>query len=89
MATGAPFRRGFLVPASDVRGSHCGAAAFEALSCGRDRVRWPVPLGNSGRGGPAVEPGISDVRMYFGSWNEWSRIFPSRPDSRDWGSNGP
>ncbi len=27
-----------------LRGSHCGAVAFDALSCGRDRVRWPVPL---------------------------------------------
>ncbi len=39
-----PFRRGFLVPAKGLRGSHCGAALFEALSCGRDRVRWAVPL---------------------------------------------
>ncbi len=29
---------------AQMRGSHCGAAAFEVLSCGRDRVRWPVPL---------------------------------------------
>ena len=35
---GAPFWRGFLVPANGLRGSHCEAAAFEALSCGRDRV---------------------------------------------------
>ncbi len=31
-------------PPNGSRGSHCGAAAVEALSCGRDRVRWPVPL---------------------------------------------
>ncbi len=31
---------GALVPPNGLRGSHCGAAAFEALSCGRDRVRW-------------------------------------------------
>ncbi len=37
-------RRGFLVPANGLRGSHCEAAAVEGLSCGRDRVRWPVPL---------------------------------------------
>ncbi len=36
-----PLRRGFLVPPNGLRGSHCGAAAFAALSCGRDRVRWP------------------------------------------------
>ena len=40
---GVSARRGFLVPPNGLRGSHCGAA-FEALSCGRDRVRWPVPL---------------------------------------------
>ncbi len=40
-----PLRRGFLAPSNGLRGSHCGAAAaVEALSCGRDRVRWPVPL---------------------------------------------
>ncbi len=32
------------MPPNGLRGSHCGAAAFEVLSCGRDRVRWPVPL---------------------------------------------
>ncbi len=31
-------RRGFVVPPSGLRGSHCGAAAFASLSCGRDRV---------------------------------------------------
>ncbi len=38
-----------------LRGSHCAAAAFEALSCGRDRVRWRsrwLLL----RAPPAVEP---------------------------------
>ncbi len=37
----APLRRAFLVPPNGLRGSHYGAVAFEALSCGRDRVRWP------------------------------------------------
>ena len=36
---GVPSGRGFLAPANGLRGSHCGAAAFEGLSCGRDRVR--------------------------------------------------
>ncbi len=35
----ALLRRGFLVPPNGLRGSDCGAA-FAALSCGRDRVRW-------------------------------------------------
>ncbi len=59
----SPLRRGFLVPPNGVRGSHCGAAAFEALSCGRGRVRWPVPLAAavagaaSGRAGRAWDTG--------------------------------
>ncbi len=41
----SPFSGGaFLLPAHGLRGSHCEAAAVEALSCGRDRVRWQVPL---------------------------------------------
>ncbi len=38
---GSPIPGGaFLRPPNGLRGSHCGTAAFEALSCGRDRVRW-------------------------------------------------
>ncbi len=33
-AGGPTSRRGFLVPPNGLRGSHCGAAAFEGLSCG-------------------------------------------------------
>ncbi len=44
------------MPANGLRGSHCGAAAFGALSCGRDRVRWPVPLAGFSPDRPAVEP---------------------------------
>ncbi len=48
-------RRGFLVPPNGLRGSRCGAAALKALSCGRDRVRWPCRwLTPEHR--PAVEP---------------------------------
>ncbi len=59
-----PLRRGFLVPANGLRGSRCAAAAFEALSCGRDRVRWPVPLAvlhPDPR--PAVEPAAFPTQL--------------------------
>ena len=46
-------------PPNGLRGSHCWAAAFAALSCGRDRVRWPVSLPGSEHGRPAVEPAAS------------------------------
>ncbi len=49
-------RRGFLVPANGLRGSRGGAAAFEALSCGRDRVRWPCCWLAPEHPRPAVEP---------------------------------
>ncbi len=47
------------LPASGLRGSWQRCPLFEALSCGRDRVRWPVPLAGartrptSGRAGRA------------------------------------
>ncbi len=43
-----PLRRGFLAPAQRL-------AMRMALSCGRDRVRWPVPLASLAQR-PAVEP---------------------------------
>jgi len=49
-----PFLAGLSSP-NGLRGSHCGAAALEALSCGRDRVRWPCRwLFECAQ--PAVEP---------------------------------
>ncbi len=53
---GAPLPGGALVPSNGLRGSHCEVAAVEALSCGRDRVRWPVPLAALSQRPPAVEP---------------------------------
>jgi hypothetical protein len=44
------------LPANGLRCSHCGVATVEALSCGRDRVRWPVPLADLTIPRPAVEP---------------------------------
>ncbi len=52
----SPLRRGFPLPPNGLRGSHCGAAAFEALSCGRDRVRWPCRWLALRKCMPAVEP---------------------------------
>ncbi len=52
------------MPPNGLRGSHCGAAAFEALSCGRDRVRWSVPLAIASlRRRPAVEPAASGLLL--------------------------
>jgi hypothetical protein len=56
--TGPGFALGAFLCGIGSRGSHCGAAAFAALSCGRDRVRWPcrwLPLAGpaSGRAGRA------------------------------------
>ncbi len=71
----------FFVAPNDLRGSHCGAAALEALSCGRDRVRWPVPLafypreagGRVGRVQPAAMRGqhalrARPARSYCAAW---------------------
>ncbi len=41
---GAAAFEGWLYLSHLATGRGCGAAAFEALSCGRDRVRWPAPL---------------------------------------------
>ncbi len=57
---GATISAGLSCAGHGLGGSHCGAAAFEVLSCGRDRVRWPCrwllpwPTQASGRAGRAV-----------------------------------
>ncbi len=42
--------------ANRLRGSWQRSPAFGALSCGRDRVRWPVPLAVFCSGSPVAEP---------------------------------
>ncbi len=60
---GVPSGRGFVVLPNGLRGSHCGAAAVEVLSCGRDRVRWPVPLADLRIPRPAVEPAAFPTQL--------------------------